>query len=497
MSTIVAISTPMGAGGIGIVRVSGKDALRVADAIFISGASPLCLGDADGISERASLNFGDAHDKDERVKPFSEIAIPLQMTFGRFIAEDFTDKGYAVYFPAAKAYTGEDTVEFYLHGGVRILRGAVDEIIKHGAVLADKGEFTKRAFLSGRMSLADAEGVIDMINAESAAGLRAAYRQMEGYLSKSINNIMEKLLGSLSGLEAALDYPDEMEDVVLPPLEAELNAILADIDALIATKNKGRLAKHGITAVLSGKTNAGKSSLMNALLGEERAIVTPIAGTTRDTIEDSFEIGGVRINLVDTAGLRESDDEVESIGIARAKKAAEYADVVLNVIDLTDTNRADVQTNKQNIIEEKSTNITNTVEINVAKTNNEVEKQVFTVYNKCDVIKNFAEPKNNSGNEFYVSAKTGEGIDKLAQAIASLYTDGGVEGSEVLTSERHISALYRAKSSIESAILSLDGTIDCTLIDLKEAYDQLGEITGQTATEDILDEIFERFCIGK
>ena len=226
MSTIAAISTPVGAGGIGIIRVSGEDALKIADAIFV------CKGKG-GTAEKLSAN-------------------PLKLCFGDFVAEDFRDRGYAVYFPADKAYTGETTVEIYLHGGVRVMRGALDEIIKRGAQPAGKGEFTKRAFLSGKMSLADAEGVADMINAESAAGLRAAYRLMDGSVSRRINAIADALLDVITGLEAVLDYPDETEDEVLPPLEAELEAVLADINGLLATARQGRIAKHGITAVLVG-----------------------------------------------------------------------------------------------------------------------------------------------------------------------------------------------------------------------------------------------------
>ena len=305
MRAITAISTPVGAGGIGILRVSGEDALKVSDTIFI-------CKDGEPLSERA-----------------------LVMRFGTFDAGDFRDKGYAVYFPAAKAYTGEDTVEFYLHGGVRIMQGALDAALRAGARLAERGEFTKRAYLAGRLSLADAEGVADMISAESAAALRAAYRLMEGRLSREIDALTDELGGILTGLEASLDYPDEMEDEVLPPLAEELGRALSRVDALLATAKKGRMAKYGVTAVLAGRPNAGKSSLMNALLGEERAIVTDIAGTTRDTLEGSFECDGVRINLVDTAGIRESEDRIESEGVRRALRAAEGAAVVLYVVDTT------------------------------------------------------------------------------------------------------------------------------------------------------------------
>lgn len=444
MSTIAAISSPVGAGGIGIVRVCGQQALRIADAIF---------------------SF--AHKKAKKDGEIKQDWQPLVLNFGTFNALDFCDKGYAVYFPAQRAYTGEDTVEFYLHGGVRIMQGALETLLANGAVIAKNGEFTKRAFLNGRLTLADAEGVIDMINAQSIAGVRAAYRLMDGSVAKAINEILDDLEVLISTLEATLDYPDEMEDEVLPSLPESINGISKKVDLLLSTARSGKFAKHGITVALAGNTNAGKSSLMNALLKEERAIVTDVAGTTRDTVEESFECEGVQINLVDTAGIRESDDIVESQGIARAKKAFESADVILHVID-------------RSAPDEKEWDFG--------------DKIVFTVYNKCDVY-GFGIPYK--ARTFGVSAKTGEGVDDLARSIADLYKENKVEGGEIITAERHVSALYRAKDALKNAILSLNATIDCTLIDLREAYDALGEITGKTATQDVVDSIFSRFCVGK
>lgn len=450
MSTIAAISSPIGAGGIGIVRVSGEEALGIADAIF---------------------NFAHGEPADGVTVSVGQRWVPLHMHFGTFCATDFQDRGYAVYFPAKQAYTGEDTVEFYLHGGVRIMQGALDTLLAQGAVLAQNGEFTKRAFLNGRISLADAEGVIDMINAESAAGLRAAYRLMEGELAKKINALLDELETLLATLEATLDYPDEMEDEILPDLPKSVARLCNEVNALLASARNGKIAKHGLNVVLAGKTNAGKSSLMNALLNENRAIVTPVAGTTRDIVQDSFECDGVRINLADTAGMRESDDEVEAEGIARAKRAYEGADVILHVID-------------------KSANDEDAFECCA-----EFEgKTVFTVYNKCDIA-NFCIPR--MAYTFAVSAKTGEGVDALKKSIASLYRQNTVVGSELITNERHISALYQAKCALESAFASINETTDCVLIDLRSAYNALGEITGKTATEDVVDSIFAKFCVGK
>ena len=408
MRAIAAISTPVGAGGIGILRVSGEDALAVASAVFICGS--------------------------KGSRPISDT--PLMMRFGTFDAGDFRDRGYAVFFPAAKAYTGEDTVEFYLHGGVRVMRGALDAVLRAGARLAERGEFTKRAYLSGRLSLADAEGVADMINAESAAALRAAYRLMDGSLSREINALCDSLGEVITGLEATLDYPEETEDVVLPPLKGQIEDALARV---------------------------------NALLGEDRAIVTRTPGTTRDTLEGSVECDGIRINFVDTAGIRESGDEIESEGVRRALAAAKHADVVIRVIDTT-------------VLETEEEHI----DFGSAR--------VFTVRNKCDLT-SFRCPRMYGC--FAVSAKDGRGVDELRHAIAALAAEGRASGGEVITSERHKDALYRAKRALESALSSLDGTVDLTLVDLREAYDALGEITGKTATEDVVDAIFSKFCVGK
>ena len=427
------------------MRVSGEDALRIADAIF------------DFAHKRDA-------DKDSGLRQLWQ---PLYMHFGTFNAQDFKDVGYAVYFPAKQSYTGEDTVEFYLHGGVRIMQGALDTLLANGAVMAKNGEFTKRAFLSGRLSLADAEGVIDMINAESAAGLRAAYRLMEGDVAKRINAILDKLEVLIATIEATLDYPDEMEDEVLPNLENNIKDILSKVEDLIASAKNGKIAKYGLTVALAGNPNAGKSSLMNALLKENRAIVTPVAGTTRDTVEDSFEYDGVKITLVDTAGLRESKDVVESEGIERAKRAIESADVVLHVIDSTEKGKDDIDFGG---------------------------KLVFDVYNKCDISQ---KRKVEGNNSFAISAKTGEGVENIAKAIASLFKENKVEGGELITSQRHVSALYQAKRALESAFEQKDSTLDIVLIDLAEAYNALGEITGKTATETVIDSIFSRFCVGK
>ena len=443
MKTIVAISSAIGTGGIGIVRMSGDDVLRIAKNVFEF--------------KKSNINLE---------------VYPMQMHFGTFIGSDFKDKGYTCYFPEEKAFTGEPTIEFYLHGGIRIMKGAVDKIIKEGARMAQPGEFTKRAYVNGRMNLSDAEGVGEMITSQSAAGLRAAYRLMTGSVGRKIDEISSRLVALISALEASLDYPDEMEDEVMPALHTEIPQILKSVQDLIFTARSGRMAKNGISVAIAGHVNAGKSSLLNALLGTDRAIVTDIPGTTRDTIEASIEVDGVMVNLVDTAGLRKTKEQVEEIGIERAKSAIENADLVLYVIDSTSS---ETYPELEKLLENKTT---------------------YRIYNKTDSDKCLSLPEE-SETVFHVSAKTGEGIVQLKHAIVSLYTAGLIDGGEIITSQRHLDALKRTEESLLSANNNIEATVDLILVDLREALNTLGEINGKTATEDVVDSIFKNFCVGK
>ena len=443
MKTIVAISSAIGTGGIGIVRMSGDDVLNIAKKVFEF--------------KKSNMNLE---------------VYPMQMHFGTFIGLDFKDKGYICYFPEEKAFTGEPTIEFYLHGGMRIMKGAVDKIIKEGARMAQAGEFTKRAYINGRMNLSDAEGVGEMITSQSAAGLRAAYRLMTGSVGRKIDEISSRLVALISALEASLDYPDEMEDEVMPALHTEIPQILKSVQDLIFTARSGRMAKNGISVAIAGHVNAGKSSLLNALLGTDRAIVTDIPGTTRDTIEASIEVDGVLVNLVDTAGLRKTKEQVEEIGIERAKSAIENADLVLYVIDSTS---AETYPELKKLLENKTT---------------------YRIYNKTDSDKCLSMPEE-SENVFHVSAKTGDGIVQLKHAIVQLYTAGLIDGGEIITSQRHLDALKRTEEALLSANNNIEATVDLILVDLREALNTLGEINGKTATEDVVDSIFKNFCVGK
>lgn len=432
MKTIVAISTPSGKGGIGIVRLSGDDALAIAKSVFT-------------------------------VKSFS--IEPNYMYFGTFSGKDFSDNGYLVYFKAPHSFTGEDVVELQLHGGRRILEGAVEECISHGANAAEPGEFTKRAYLNGKLALADAEAVIDMINAESAAAVRAGFRQMQGYLAREVKHLEDMLLNLISALEASLDYPDEMEDEVLPSIPEVAEKVKENLSRLISSAREGRLVKSGVNVALIGETNVGKSSLLNRLVGCDRAIVTDIAGTTRDTIEAAIEHNGVKINFIDTAGIRQSDDMIEMAGVERSKVTAEGADVVINVVDSTK--------------DEKPLYTSG-------------EKTVFNVYNKCDLSK---KDVKRQGNDFFVSAKYDKGVSLILDAIADICLSGETENGSTVTSARHLAALISAKKSLDAVDVSQ--TTDCILIDLKDALSALGEITGKSASEEVVDAIFKNFCVGK
>lgn len=440
MDTIVALSTPAGKGGIAVIRLSGNP-LPIARAVFETKA----------INGEIKPNF---------------------MYFGKINAKDFSDLGYMVYFKAPKSYTGEDVVEFHVHGGTRIAEGVISACVSKGARLAERGEFTRRAFLNGKMDLSDAEGVIDMINADSADAVKAAYRLMTGKLSKAVKDVQNELKTVLTGLVAVLDYPEELEDETLPSEEEELEKIVKTLTALQNSRAYGKMIKEGMDIALVGDTNVGKSSLMNAILGYDRAIVSSIKGTTRDFISDSFELSGKKINLCDTAGIRESNDEIEKEGINRSISIVKDARLVLRVLDATQGKPE-----------------------NRALENALLGKKVVEVYNKSDLINN----AKNEENKIFVSAKTGDGIDELLKIVAKYFDEEKTSESEVLTSERQLSSVTTAKEKVEEGLNALKAgvTTDCVISVLTEGYTALGEITGETVSEKIIDDIFDKFCVGK
>lgn len=427
---IAAIATAHGTGGVAIIRLSGEQSLRIAKKMF---------------SVR------------------KEEYTPNLMYAGKISGEGFTDYGFMVYFKAPRTFTGEDIVEFHCHGGVQLARGILKKCLSLGARLAERGEFTKRAFLNGKLSLSSAEGMADMINAESLALLRAGSMMYAEKLTREVRLVQDGLTDVLAEIAVEIDYPEEDSDGAdLDKISEKLGHIRDTIRALTASYKSGKKIKDGVTVALCGKPNVGKSSLLNALLGYDRAIVSSVAGTTRDVVEGCMEIDGIKYNLTDTAGIRGGADEVESMGIERAKSVIKSADIVLFITDGGDV------------------------------FGEETSGKVIKVFNKIDINA----PRGDE--DICVSAKTGEGLEQLKKLIAENAVGEFSLDKAYIVEERHFAALTRAAQALETAA---DGvrtlTLDLVAVDLKEAWDALGEITGETATEEIISTVFEKFCVGK
>ncbi|MDE6597049.1 MAG: tRNA uridine-5-carboxymethylaminomethyl(34) synthesis GTPase MnmE [Clostridia bacterium] len=432
---ISAISTAAGTGGVAIIRISGKNSLEIAKKMFSpSGKTPV------------------------------EKFLPNYMYAGEIEGDGFKDYGMCVYFKAPKSFTGEDVIEFHCHGGVQIARGILSKTLSLGARAAEKGEFTKRAFINGKLTLSSAEGMIDMINAESLATLRAGSMLYNEKLSKEIVVIQNSLKDILAEIAADIDYPEEdLEGVNAQKTAEDIKEISEKLSALASSYSCGKKIKEGVTVAICGKPNTGKSSLLNALLGYDKAIVSSEAGTTRDAVEGAIDIDGVKYNLTDTAGIRESAGNIESIGIERAKKILSSADIILSV---TDGNG----------------------EADLSGANGVVIK----VFNKCDL------KKSDGKYDCIVSAKTGEGLENLKKVIAQKAVGELSLDKAYIIEKRHYSALVRANEALQSALNNVNlFSTDILAIDLKEAWEALGEITGETANEQIISTVFEKFCVGK
>ncbi len=391
---------------------------------------------------------------------------PARMRHTRILLNgDMIDDCMAVFFRAPASYTGEDMLELHCHGGMMTVRCVLSALSKAGGVPAGPGEFTRRAFLNGKMDLSEAEAVMDVINAQAENSLKSALEQLTGSVSRRVRAVEDRLLDLRSAIEAAIDYPDEAEEAAYATLHTDLREAETAISALIEEGRRGRALRDGLKLIILGRPNVGKSSLLNALLGEDRAIVTTAAGTTRDVLDERLSIRGVPVRLIDTAGVREASDEAERIGVDRAKKALETADAVLLVLD-------------------GSEELTPEDEALLCMTEG---KPRIILANKCDL-------GTRVGNALPVSCKTGEGVDTLRERIAAI-AEPAAQSTSAITNERHLNALERALEAIRHAEGQEEP--DCIATDLTEALHALGSITGTNVDAEVIDRIFAHFCVGK
>ena len=457
MSTVSAISTPFGRGGIAVIRLTGDDAISITSEIF-KPASKKALTDY----EPGRLVYGDIY-KD-----------------GRLI-----DKGMAVYFKAPYSYTGENSAEIHCHGGILLSQMVLESTFAKGARPADRGEFTKRAFLSGKMGLSQAEAVIDLIDAESESKALLSASQSDGRLSRTVNAIYESIMKIVSSIYAFIDYPDEdLTDVSVDDMKEELLLITNQLVSLKKTYRTGKAVCEGITTVIAGKPNTGKSSLLNMLLGEERAIVTAVAGTTRDTVEETLTAGRVLIRLCDTAGIHSSDDEVEKIGVRKAVDKMKNAELVLAVFDKSKALDSDDREFLDELLACK-------------------DKTVIVVLNKNDagdVLKS-GDFENVTPYVIETSAKNDVGRTELIELIEKIYIEGNIDydTATVITNARQAASVDSALVHVEAALKALkEGfTQDIAGMELELALSTLGDLDGRKVTEDVVHNIFGRFCVGK
>ena len=441
---VSAISTAPGVGGVAIIRISGDSPLTIAERMF---------------------------------KPLGNVAVrdfePYKLYVGEIDGGHFTDFGMCVYFKAPKSYTGEDMVEFHCHGGIAITQGILRKTFELGAMPASKGEFTKRAFLNGKMSLSSCEGLIDMINSESVGEVKAGYYLYREKLTTKIIELQNKLTYALAYINAGIDYPEEgVTEDNYDEIISTIKSVKEEVDQMISRYGKGRKIKQGVKVALLGKPNTGKSSVLNCILDYDKAIVSSIAGTTRDVVEGEIDVGGVRFNLYDTAGIRESLDEIESVGIKRSENLLRECDVCVVVLDGSRPLEED--------------------DVNVLKQTDGKERIV--VVNKNDLNDN-----PSVEGDIYISAKTGFNVSLLKEELLKKAFGGKIDlNADFLTEERHYFALKNASIALGDAINAFSvTTADLCSIDLNSAWSALGEVSGETASEAIIDEIFSKFCVGK
>lgn len=465
--TIAAVATAMSDSGIGIVRVSGEQSIAIVDRIYRNKNGEKCLS---GYKSH-TIHYGFIVDEKESV--IDEVMVSVMK--------------------APRSYTAEDTVEINCHGGVLIVQKILSMTLAAGARTAEPGEFTKRAFLNGRIDLSRAEAVMDLIHAKNEFALQSSVKQLKGAVFEKIKELRESILYEIAFIESALDDPEHISlDGYQNKLEEKTDEILGELNRLLNTADDGRMLKEGIRTVIVGKPNAGKSSLLNLLVGEEKAIVTDIAGTTRDTLEETINLGGISLNLIDTAGIRNTEDVVEKIGVERAKKISQDADLILYVVDTSVP------------LDESDEEIFSLIE----------KKPAIILMNKSDlkevVDKNTIHDKiKKESNDFQeeqirfvrASMKKDEGIDELTELIRELFFHGNIQYNDevYITNIRHKEALEDARKSILEVKKSLEMEMpeDFYSIDLMSAYSSLGKIIGEEVGDDLVNEIFSKFCMGK
>lgn len=457
MDAIAAISTPPGYGGIGIIRVSGKDSFKIIEKIFRPKNKE--KNEIKGYT----MKYGKIYDS--KGKNIDEVLV--------------------TYFVSPKSFTTENMCEINSHGGPVVVKRILELCIENGARLAEPGEFTKLAFINGRIDLAQAEAIIDMINSKTKKEQEASMNQLEGKLSKKINEIREEIMSKMVNIEASIDYPEyDVEEVTRTSLREMLENIDIKLRELEKNFDNGKMIKDGLKMAIIGRPNAGKSSLLNAILNEERAIVTEYEGTTRDIIEEFILIEGIPIKIVDTAGIRnKTEDKIEAIGIEKAKKIARNADLIIYIID----------SSKKIDNEEREL-------INFVK-----DKKAIIVLNKQDLNSKIStetlEIKKLKKPIIKISALKKEGIEEIYSKISEMFGLGeiNVDDSLTITNERHRELIKNAQKNVKDSILAIDNNIpvDIISISIKQTLDELGKITGSTATDDIINEIFKKFCLGK
>ena len=462
--TIAAISSGLTESGIGIVRISGPESYRIAGDIFRNGKSePVDL------SEPNRVRHGYIRSAAGKGASLDEVLL-LNMK-------------------APHSYTGEDTIEIDCHGGVLMMKRVLETVLNAGARLADPGEFTKRAFLNGRIDLAQAEAVIDVINAKNDNAIRASVEQLKGNMSEAVRKLREEILEKTAYIEAALDDPEHysLEREWREELEAQLGRLQKELERLIASYQSGKLIREGIRTVIIGKPNAGKSSLLNAMLGEERAIVTQIPGTTRDTISESISLGNLTLHLMDTAGIRKTDDLVEQIGVERALQSAEKADLVLCVIDASAP------------LDQSDREILSYIQHQPVRTLFLLNKSdLDTVVQAEEILGSMPEDKRDF---LVISALQGSGIRELTEYIENMFSLGEISYNDevIVSSLRHVELLKQAHASLAAVTESIRMEMpeDFYTVDLMDAYRALGQIIGASVEDDLVNEIFGKFCMGK